>query len=238
VDAPVLSIIIPAHDEEVLLGATLDAIGVAVRDAGETAEIIVVDDGSTDRTAAIARERGAAVVAVNVRQIGAARNAGARAARGALLLFVDADTIVSSRVLRGAVEAWRAGCVGGGAGAVFEPSAPPWAHRLIGLAARIMRTVRWAPGCFLFARRDAFERTGGFDERFFASEEIHLSRALKRLGPFVMLRDNVLTSARKAEQYSMAHILWLFARMAWPGSLKRRKGLEFWYTRHNKPPKT
>src|SRR5947208_3135544 len=80
----------------------------------------------------------------------------------------------------------------------------------------------------------ALERAGGFDERYFASEEIHLSRALKRVGRFVILPDNVLTSARKAEHYSMSHSLWLMLRMAWPGSLRRREGLDFWYTRRNK----
>ena len=87
----------------------------------------MVDDSSTDRTAEIAREHGARVVAVDVHQIAAARNAGARAAVGSLLVFVDADTIVSPRVLRAAVETLRGGAVGGGTSAVFEPGAPPWA---------------------------------------------------------------------------------------------------------------
>lgn len=231
---PTLSIIIPAHNEEALLGATLDALQAALRENGEPAEIIVVDDASTDRTAEIARAHRATVVAASVRQIAAARNAGARQAHGEMLIFVDADTIVSARILRAAVRAMRDGAVGGGAGAAFEPGAPPWAHRAIGLARWILRTAGWAAGCFVFARRDVFERAGGFDERYFASEEIHLSRAIKRLGPFVILRDTVLTSARKAEHYSMAHSLWLMLRMAWPGSLRRREGLEFWYTRHRK----
>jgi glycosyltransferase involved in cell wall biosynthesis len=236
VDAPdpALSIIIPAHNEAVLLGATLDALADAVRAAGEAAEIIVADDASTDGTAAIARGRGARVISVNVRQIAAARNAGARAARGGLLVFVDADTIVPPSILRGAIDVMRGGAVGGGAMAVFEPEAPPWAHRAIAAARWIMRTAGWAPGCFFFATRDAFARAGGFDERYFASEEIHLSRAMKRLGRFVILSDNVLTSARKAEHYSMTHSLWLMVRMAWPGSLRRREGLEFWYTRRHK----
>lgn len=232
--APIVSIIIPAHNEEALLGATLDALTAALARAGETTEIIVVDDASTDRTAAIARERGAQVVDANVRQIAAARNAGARAARGRLLVFVDADTLVPPDVLRAAIDAWRGGAIGGGAGAVFEAAAPRWAHRAVALAAWIMRTANWAPGCFFFAERAAFERAGGFDERYFASEEIHLSRALKRLGRFVILPGSVLTSARKAEHYSMTHSLWLMVRLAWPGSLRSREGLEFWYTRHHK----
>src|SRR4029453_7131480 len=114
-------------------------------------------------------------------------------------------TIVPARILRAAVETIRAGAVGGGSLAVFEPEAPRGAHRARALGGWIMGTANWAPGCFLFARRDAFERAGGFDERFFASEEIHLSRAMKRLGRFVVLRDSVVTSARKAEHYSMWH---------------------------------
>jgi cellulose synthase/poly-beta-1,6-N-acetylglucosamine synthase-like glycosyltransferase len=231
-DSVVLSIIVPAHNEEVLLGATLDAIHAAADGLGEAFEVIVVSDASTDRTADVARAHGARVVEVDVHQIAGARNAGARAARGTMLLFVDADTTVTPAVMLDAVSALRAGAVGGGAGAVFEAGAPRWAHRAIAFAAFILRTAGWAAGCFLFARRDAFEQVGGFDERYFASEEIHLSRALKRVGRFVMLPHDVLTSARKAEVYTMRHSLWLMLRMLWPGSLKRREGLEFWYTRH------
>lgn len=231
---PTLSIIVPAHNEEALLGATLDALRAAVAEIGEPAEVVVVDDASTDNTADIARARGATVVPVQVRQIAAARNAGARAARGDLLVFVDADTIVPPGILRAAVQAMRDGAVGGGAGVEFEPAAPPWAHRAVRLVRWILRSAGWAAGCFLFVRGDVFRRAGGFDERYFASEEIHLSRALKRFGRFVILRENVLTSARKAEHYSLPHSLWLTLRMAWPGSLRRREGLDFWYTRHHK----
>ena len=229
---PTLSIIIPAHDEEVLLGATIDALHQAARSVGEEYEIVVVDDSSTDRTADVAAAHAARVVRADVHQIAAARNAGARAAVGGMLVFVDADTIVQPQVLCEAVEAMREGAVGGGAGARFEGSAPRWAHAAIGFAAWILRTAGWAAGCFFFARRAPFERVGGFDERYFASEEIHLSRALKRLGQFVILPHAVLTSARKAEVYTMRHSLWLMLRMLWPGSLKRREGLDFWYTRH------
>ena len=234
---PRISIIIPAHNEERLLGKTLDALRDALGGIEEPHEIVVVDDSSTDGTAAIARARGARVVGAQVHQIAAARNAGARAAAGDWLVFVDADTIVPPRILRAAVETLRAGAVGGGALAVFEPEAPRWAHWAIGLAGGILGLAQWAPGCFLFARRDAFERAGGFDEAYFASEEIHLSRALKRLGRFVVMRDHVLTSARKANHYSMTHTFWLMLKMLRPGTLKTRKGLEFWYTRHDKANK-
>lgn len=231
-DQPRLSIIIPAHNEEVLLGGTIDALHRAARSSGEDYEIVVVDDSSDDRTADVARAHGARVVRTDVHQIAGARNVGARASSGEMLVFVDADTMVQPQVLHEAVAAMRQGAVGGGASAEFEPGAPQWAHTAIRFAAWILRTAGWAAGCFFFARRESFERVGGFDERYFASEEIHLSRALKRLGPFVILPHAVLTSARKAEVYTMRHSLWLMLRMLWPGSLKRREGLEFWYTRH------
>jgi glycosyltransferase involved in cell wall biosynthesis len=225
----VLTIIVPAHNEEALIRETLRALDGAARDTGQPFEIVVVDDASTDRTAAVAAAQGARIVGADVRHIAAARNVGARAARGDLLVFVDADTIVSPELLRGAVEAMRNGAVGGGAMPVFDAETPAWGRRTIGVTAWILRTMGWAAGCFLFARRDAFERVGGFDERYFASEEIHLSRALKRIGRFVILDTRVLTSGRKVHAYSAARALWLGMMMLWPGSLKRRDRLEFWY---------
>src|SRR5262249_46077851 len=109
-----ISFIIPAHNEEALLGRTLSALHEAARALGEPYEVIVANDASTDRTGAIALEHGARMVAIDRRQIAATRNAGARAAAGELLVFVDADTVVTRRVVRAAVRALRGGAVGGG----------------------------------------------------------------------------------------------------------------------------
>ena len=228
-DAGLLSFIVPAHNEEAFIRPTLRAIDTAARECGVPFEVIVVDDASTDRTAAIASAQGARIVGADVRQIAAARNVGARAALGDQLVFVDADTIVTAAALCAALEQMNAGAVGGGASPVFDAGTPAWARRTIGFTVWFMRTLGWAAGCFLFARRDAFERAGGFDERYFASEEIHLSRALKRLGRFVILHEHVITSGRKAHEYSASHALWLALRMLWPGALRRRDRLEFWY---------
>jgi glycosyltransferase involved in cell wall biosynthesis len=231
---PAISIIVPAYNEAVLLGATLDALNAARGTLDDGSEIIVVDDASTDATARIAAERGARVVPVDLRHIAAARNAGAREARGELLVFVDADTIVPPAALRAAVAAYNGGAVGGGARVTADAAARPWARRALHGASWVLNIPRWAAGCFVFARRDAFERVAGFDERFYASEEIHLSRALKRLGRFVIVQDRVITSARKAEMYSFKHTLWLLAKMLVnPWSLRRRDRLPFWYERRN-----
>ena len=100
-----ISFIVPAYDEENLLGATLDALHAAGKALNEPYELVVADDASTDRTATVAERHGARVVRVAHRQIAATRNSGARAAAGELFIFVDADTIVSEAVVRAAVDA-------------------------------------------------------------------------------------------------------------------------------------
>jgi glycosyltransferase involved in cell wall biosynthesis len=225
----VISIVVPAYNEEALIAATLDQVHAAAKALGEPYEIIVVDDGSTDRTAEIATVHGARVVSVNVRQIGAARNKGADVATGELLVFVDADTLVPPEVLQGAVAAFRAGAVGGGSGARQDSNDPPWGPAVFAFAAWLMRTAGWAAGCFMFVSTDVFRRVGGFDERYFASEEIHLSRAVKKHGPFVILRERVITSGRKGRLFTGWQVFVQFASALWPGTLKRRDRLGIWY---------
>lgn len=224
-----VSLIVPAYNEEFLLPATLRALIDAVAVVGLPAEVIVVDDGSTDRTAEIARDLGARVVSVKLRHIAGARNAGGRAAAGDVLIFVDADTIVPPDVLRDAVAAIEAGAVGGGAGVRYREGEVRWAAAVTAIIIWLMRRTKWAAGCFVFVRRDVFDRVGGFDERYFASEEIHFSRAVKKHGRFVMLRGDVVTSGRKARFFSARSVFMQFLVMLWPGSLKRRERLGFWY---------
>jgi len=215
-----------------MIAATVRALSTSARALNEPFEVIVVDDASTDGTAAIARAQGASVVSVSLRKISAVRNAGAQVAKGDLLVFVDADTLVPAATLRGMLLALTGGAIAGGARVRFDGHG-------IGASARALGAIGcwtafhlgFAGGCFLFARRTAFEAAGGFDERYFASEEIHIRLALGRLGRFAMVPEAVITSGRKLRLFTGGQILRQVLRLAVRGlaAVRRREGLDFWY---------
>ena len=99
-----------------------------------------------------------------------------------------------------------------------------------------MRLGRIAPGCFIFCTRAAFEATGGFDERWYAGEDVAMSRALAKAGRFVLLREPVHTSARKLQTFSPGEHLVLMLRVALRGRrvLRSRDHLALWYERREK----
>jgi glycosyltransferase involved in cell wall biosynthesis len=233
-----LSFIVPAYNEETLIGRTLEALTRAARSIEEPYEIVVADDASTDRTAVVAEAHGARVVRVDRRQIAATRNAGALEAKGDRLIFVDADTVVNEAVVRAAIEAMNQGAVGGGSAVTFDGLLPRYAELIHPTMVRIFRSAGLACGCFLFCTRRAFDAAGGFDEKLFASEEIWMSRALKRHGRFVVLREGVMTSGRKLRMYSGKEVLRLFAGIlvAGPKALRRRDGLDVWYGGRREDP--
>jgi glycosyltransferase involved in cell wall biosynthesis len=221
-----ISFIIPAHNEAELIGRTLAAMHESARAADEPYEIIVVDDASHDGTALIARERDARVIAVNFRQIAATRNAGARAATGDLLFFVDADTMVTARVVRAALAALRDGAIGGGSAVRFDGPVPLYATILErAVLPVLLPLLKMAPGCFLFCTRRAYLAAGGFDEGLFWSEEVAFGNRLKRRGRFVLLRECVITSGRKLRTHSALGLLRVGAQLA----LGQRAGLAYWY---------
>ncbi|MAE61009.1 MAG: glycosyl transferase family 2 [Planctomycetaceae bacterium] len=230
---PEVSFVIPAYNERDELPRTVKAIGEAAAELGRRYEVIVVDDDSTDDTSEVARGLGARVVAVQCRQISAVRNAGARTARGSVLVFVDADTRINGEVLSAAWDALDTGAIGGGAEVHFEPSDKVgWSGTGSLFVWRVVS--RWrclAAGCFVFVQRDAFERVGGFDERYFAAEEIELSKALKREGRFVILRQPVHTSPRKMEGKWAGRYGWILIKTALTlgRNLQKRDGLDPWY---------
>jgi glycosyltransferase involved in cell wall biosynthesis len=233
-----ISFIVPAHNEELLIGQALSALQRAAHTSGEPFEIIVVDDASTDRTAAIAREHGARVISVNHRQIAATRNAGARQARGEFLFFVDGDTLATPEAVVAGLKALRGGAVGGGCVFHFDGKLPLWARILHPVGVSVGRVIRLVGGCFLFCHADVFRAIGGFNERFYAAEELIFIQALKQRGRFVVPPAWVVTSGRKIRTHTLMQIcrtlmgMWIRGRT----SVQSRDKLELWYGQRRRDP--
>lgn len=223
--------IIPAHNEEAWVGRCVSAIRSAMESVGTAYEIIVVDDSSTDATASIASQHGARVLRVEHRHIAATRNAGGREAHGEVLIFVDADTLVSADVIRSALRAIGEGAVGGGCVPRFEGWLPTWWRMAYPMFVVGVRLLKQPGGSCLFCTRTAFETAGGFSEAHFAAEEAVFVSALKRHGRFVLLKEPVVTSGRNLRAHSFWTIARLLTRLALrgPNGFRDRRGLDLWY---------
>ncbi|HEY6821407.1 MAG TPA: glycosyltransferase [Burkholderiales bacterium] len=235
-----VSIVVPAFNEERLLATSLRVIQESRKQfekRGWSTELIVCDNNSTDRTAEIARAAGAQVVFEPVNQISRARNAGAAAATGDWLVFIDADSAPSPELFSevcGEIEGGKT--VAGGSTVAFREAA--LAPRLaLGAWNVVSRAARWAAGSFMFCETAAFRRVGGFSEELFASEELDLYRRLKRLARregrriVILHRHPIVTSARKAELYTWGEMgLFVFRTLLAPKrTLRSREACYSWY---------
>ena len=226
-----ISFIIPAHNEEHELPATLAAIRAAASGLQQVWEIIVVNDASTDSTPQIVEEAGARIVSINRRQIAAARNAGARAAQGEYLFFVDADTRINRVHVIDGMAAMEAGYAGGSARVAMDGFVPIWGRMLLRGFSSVYFGLNLGAGAFLFTTRRNFDVIRGFDEQYFAGEEVYFSLELKKLGGFKVLREPVVTSGRKLRMYPAKHFLRKFfgVIVRGPRGVRSRAKLSLWY---------
>ena len=198
-----ISFVIPAHNEEALIVRTINAIHHSAKSTGEDYEIIVVDDASTDATAELARANGATVVSVAHRQIARTRNSGGQAARGDRLFFIDADTTATPAAVAASLRAMNQGAVGGGAVVKVEPPCPLYIQLLMVAFYIPSKLAGFCGGAFMFCTREAFQKTGGFDETMFWAEEGAFALRLKRLGRFAIIWPRVPTSGRRLHTISL-----------------------------------
>lgn len=188
-----VSVVVPVLDEEAAIARTLAA---AMAGLGAGDEVVVVDGGSRDRTAALALAAGARVVE-GARGRGTQMNAGAAASHGDVLLFLHADTLLPA--------GWRAELA-----RLLEDPAVRWGRFdlelddggpllvltawLITVRSRLMRSATGDQA--IFVRRGDFEAVGGYREpRLF--EDVDLVRRLRARGNMGVPRGAVVTSARR-----------------------------------------
>ena len=235
-----LSIVIPAFNEERLLGQTLEHVKAsAARFAARKWEweMIVCDNNSTDRTGELARAAGARVVFEPINQIARARNCGASAATGDWLLFIDADSQPTPELFTDVADQIESGqCLAGGSTVRLEGDFP-LAKRITSLWNLISRACRWMAGSFIFCEANAFREIGGFSNELFASEEIDLSKRLKKLAArrgkrLVILHGHpLLTSSRKLHLYTVREHLRVMLKATLSGgrTLTNREACHTWY---------
>jgi glycosyltransferase involved in cell wall biosynthesis len=235
-----ISVVIPAFNEEKLIAASLAAVRQAMSsfsDKGWEIETIVCDNNSTDHTAELARAAGAIVVFEPVNQIARARNRGAVAASGDWLVFVDADSYPSPELFAEVAAAIESGsCLFGGV-TVKMQGRHPIARIGSAIWNLISRIGKLAAGSFIFCETAAFRLIGGFDTRFFASEEIDLSLRLKKIAratgkrAIILHCHPILTSDRKVHLYSSRELLRLLLRSLFAPrrTLRSREACHAWY---------
>jgi glycosyltransferase involved in cell wall biosynthesis len=217
-----ISVVVPAFNEEKLIRQSLGAIRqacTAFAERGWAWEMIVCDNNSTDRTAELARAEGAEVVFEPINQISRARNRGASIATGDWLVFVDADSFPGKGLFAAMAERAASGrCAGGGCLVRLDERHFPMGLFVMGWNF-LSRMMRWAAGSFVFCDAKLFRELGGFSEKMYASEEIDLSKRLKRLAKERGLRmqiiteERLLTSARKIHLYGRRTHLKFFVKV-------------------------
>jgi glycosyltransferase involved in cell wall biosynthesis len=161
------------------------------------------------------------VVFEPINQIGRARNTGAAAASGDWVIFVDADSHPSPELFADVADAIASGrCIAGGSTVRLDGGPYPIGGLLVAAWNMLSRVARLMAGSFIFCERAAFQEVGGFDLQFYASEEIELSRRLKKLARkrkkkvVILHRHPLITSSRKMTLYSRSEYARFLVRNA------------------------
>ena len=205
------SVVVPAHNEALLLPNGLRAIDVAAGQVDGAVEVIVVANRCTDATVELARNAGAIIVDDESRNISAVRNAGAAVATGDVIVTIDADCVMSPATFR-EIERLLATrrFVGGGTKVVPERWSPGIRATYAVMEIAVFLT-RLGGGLFWCHRTD-FEAVRGFDESLLLAEDLDFARRLRAHGKrtgrrFTTMRTApIVASCRKFDRFGDWHM--------------------------------
>lgn len=208
---PMVSIIIPAHNEQDYLGPTLDAL---LKQDYPNFEIVVVANGCTDKTCQVARERCHRLIDLRERGLSRARNVGAREAMGNILIFLDADTILEkdalSKISTRFTRDYAAGTLRG------EPDIPRFKYKLMYAWKNFMHWSGMHEGSsgVILCWKDYFHETSGFDEALHVRENSDLINKLRKNGKYIYLGETaVITSMRRYERTRSLRTIYVWTKI-------------------------
>ena len=155
---------------------------------------------------------------------------------------MDGDTFLNPALLKNTIEALDSGriCAGGAVLKFDSQTIGFFASLMVNTWNPISAWLGLAAGSYLFCLRKAWVETGGFNEDYYAAEEIYFSKELKRWGApqglkfKVFTQTPIVTSARKIEWYGQFDLISKMLRMG-PGSIRHRDKCDLWYTRPPEP---
>jgi glycosyltransferase involved in cell wall biosynthesis len=204
-----ISIVVPAYNEEKYLPATLAAVQEALSSI-EDAEVIVVDNESTDATPEIAKKFEADVITEPEHNIGQVRNTGAQNSSGDVIVFLDADTRVAPGVFKKIIAAMTdTRCVGGSVAVEYETPRRMWVRAFMKLWVVLGRFTKMRQGALQFCRSDVFRELGGYDATIYVGEDIdfhwRLDKLAKRRGGHTAFVEEpkVVTSSRRWDKMGL-----------------------------------
>jgi len=189
-----ISIIIPAYNEETRIANTIEVI----REQGNAlhiTEIIVADGGSRDNTVEAAKAAGAIAVTSPAKGRAAQMNYGASIAKGSILYFLHADTLPAKDFTTNIINAVQKGFEAGCFMLAFDHAhwflkANCWFTRFD------VNAIRFGDQS-LFITKEKFLQTGGFCEKHIVMEDQEIIKRIRRISRFKVIRKPVITSARK-----------------------------------------
>ena len=205
-DKLLVSVVIPAKNEQKYI---INVFNGLKKQTYKNFEIIVVDGGSSDDTVKIA-QRYSKVIIDRRKGIGTARNTGSKIAKGKIIVFIDADTKPSTKLIESYVKMLKNNVI-----AATGPILPLEKTNLrtkIGFKFVSIVFVKFAMklnrpsiiGSNFAVRKDVFEKINGFNEQLMTYEDWDLSKRLKHFGKIIFVDDAIVyTSIRRVRKWGM-----------------------------------
>src|SRR3989344_5856111 len=193
-----LSIIIPTLNEGKYLPLLLDSIK---KQSFKDDEIIVSDAGSKDDTIKIAKKYGCIIARGGLLPKG--RNDGAKAAKGDMLLFLDADTILPALFLKNALKKFRKDNLGIAGFTLFpisKKNIDKMAFNVFNKWSVLTQKVSPHAATAILVKKEAHEAIGGFDESITFIEDYPYSRAVSKIVKYGFIHEPLYTSIRRYER--------------------------------------